>query len=168
MYGKGWDADVLKKYDAQKVGKGEYAEVSIGSLSTTAQTQQITPAGAVNETYAESQNRYIENFRQQMSQAQTQKFDSCSQIWKGQSQNLSGMPTTASISGDAKVTQDASQASLGLTPSERRVRVHNQMPTRFDERVLERQYGISMEDYQENPIKQFLTPYELFSEHKIP
>ena len=38
MYGKGWDADVLKKYDAQKVGKGEYAEVSIGSLSTTAQT----------------------------------------------------------------------------------------------------------------------------------
>ena len=25
-----------------------------------------------------------------------------------------------------------------------------------------------MEDYQENPVKQFLTPYELFTEHKIP
>ena len=54
MYGKGWDSDVMKKYDASKVGKGEYAEISIGSLSTNLQTQQITPAGAVNETYAES------------------------------------------------------------------------------------------------------------------
>jgi hypothetical protein len=64
-----------------------------------------------------------------MSQAKTEKFDAASQIWRKDdtSKNLSGMPTTASISGNAVVSQDVSQGppSLGLTPSEQSVRCHN-------------------------------------------
>lgn len=41
------------------------------------------------------------------------------------------------------------------------------MPNRFEERAIERQYGISLEDYQEDPVKKYRTAYEIFSDQNI-
>lgn len=44
----------------------------------------------------------------------------------------------------------------------------NQMPNRFEEKKIERQYGLSMEDYADpNFIKNYQTAYEIFQDRKI-